>query len=252
MKDTYIVCDNCGTECHADDVYCKTCSHPLADFTEQAIEGIDNQELRQFIGKNSEDYIKKFKKKKGDWFLQVNFAALFFGGYWCFYRKMYKVGILYTVAMLLLSLLLNVGLPMLFKGDVEAYYAAKEAYVEYDGEEYIYKDPPYSSIDRVHPDYQKVRDELVDAEKKVHGLNWTILLVTYAVNIFVRLFGNAFYKRHIRQNIGTGNGGTSVTAVVIGVVATGVVSNLFSILIYLIPVVRQFQEAAAGWYGLWM
>ena len=137
MKDAYIVCDNCGTKCHANDVYCKTCSHPLADFTEQAIEGIDNQELRQFIGKNSEDYIKKFKKKKGDWFLQINFAALLFGVTWFFYRKMYKVASLYTVGMLLLSMLLSIAVPTLFKADVEAFYAAEEAYTEYEGEEYV-------------------------------------------------------------------------------------------------------------------
>ncbi len=256
MKDAYIVCDNCGTKCHANDVYCKTCSHPLAAFTEQAIEGIDNQELRQFIGKNSEDYIKKFKKKKGDWFLQINFAALLFGVTWFFYRKMYKVASLYTVGMLLLSMLLSIAVPTLFKEDVEAFYAAEKAradYIDSGGETHVYKDPPYSNvmIGR-HPTYQKLSDDLLNAERKLHLMEWLIGLTVLVADILMRLLANAFYKRHIRQNIGTEKGGTSVTGAVIGFVAVDALSTLCSFVVCLIPVVAQFQVAVSKWYDFWL
>ena len=69
MDNKFIVCNNCGAKCDIDDTYCKVCSHTLSHsnyLDEQIIDGIENSELKSYIGKNSDYYVKKFAKKKGN------------------------------------------------------------------------------------------------------------------------------------------------------------------------------------------
>ena len=61
MNDKFVVCDNCGSKCNIDDAYCKSCSHTLSHSNylyEQIIDGIENSELKSYIGKNSDYYVK--------------------------------------------------------------------------------------------------------------------------------------------------------------------------------------------------
>ena len=94
MNDKFVFCDNCGTKCNIGDTYCKSCSHTLSHLDyldDQIIDGMDNLELKNRIGKNADYYINKFAKSKKKWFIQLNFAALLFGPTWFFYRKMNKI-----------------------------------------------------------------------------------------------------------------------------------------------------------------
>ncbi|WP_457622140.1 DUF2628 domain-containing protein [Persephonella sp.] len=55
---------------------------------------ISEEELRAFIGKNSEYYIDKFKKFEEGKSISWNWSAFLFGVLWMFYRKMYVYGLI--------------------------------------------------------------------------------------------------------------------------------------------------------------
>ena len=248
MKDSFVICENCGTKSDRNARFCKVCSSTLADAAVQpVISGIKDAKLFQFIGKNSSYYMEKFAKKKGKWFIQINFAALLFGPTWFFYRKMRKIAILYAASLLLFTVLLSVILPAVFLGDVERYFVAREAYSVYvnsDRECYIYKDPPYSTyIKDLHPDYREVRDDLVQAQSRIRLVNRLTIIPVLIVNILVRLFANSIYKNHIAQNISDTPAGVSMKSAILGWLAVTVATYITAFLLILIPHVGRFTEA---------
>ena len=250
MDNKFIVCDNCGAKSDIDDTYCKVCSHTLSHtnyLDEQIIDGIENSELKSYIGKNSDYYVKKFAKKKGKWFIQLNFAALLFGPTWFFYRKMNKIAIIYAAVLILLSSLLTLVLPTIFKGDVERYYLAKETYSNYinsGGEVYLYKEPPYSTVlIGKHPTFQKIRDELDDAQNKIRLIEFLITAPVFIINVLFRLFANSIYRNHIPLNIHSNNNGVSMKNAIGGLVLVNLIMFVISLLLNQISVISQFAEA---------
>ncbi len=245
------ICDNCGATCDIRDTYCKKC---LQSFLKQdetskpVIEGIDNTELKKFLGKNSEYYLEKFAKAKNkNVFLQLNFSALLFGPNWFFYRKMKKLAIMYVAILFMLSLMLSVALPIIFEADIDTYYDAKKAYNDYDGEVLIFKEGTTTILGR-DPIYQEVHDNLDNAQRKIILIDFLIGAPVFVVNIMFRLLGNFFYKKHIISNINTTEGGTSGKAAFWGIIATNVVAFIISLLLLLIPAVYRFQHAIATLY----
>ena len=69
------------------------------------IDGVMTNNIGNFIGSNALGYIEKFKKMQRGKKLSFNFAALFFGPYWFFYRKLYKAGIVVMTALLAIGIL---------------------------------------------------------------------------------------------------------------------------------------------------
>ena len=251
MKDSFVVSKSCGEKCSVNDVCCKNCSYSLSHsevWKDQIIDGIDSEELKKRIGKNADYYTEKFAKKKKKWFIQFNFAALIFGPAWFFYRKMYKIGILYTAIFLLLSSLLTVLVPTVLQKDVDQYYAAKKAYTNYvnsDREQYIWGEGEYSSyLVGLHPDYQEVTDNLKAAQNKIRWIDFLMSAPVLIINILIRLFANSIYKNHIASTPHSGDYGVSVKSAVVSFVATYVVAAGVAILLDLIPVVSRFSEAA--------
>lgn len=250
MNDEFVVCDNCGAKCDIEDTYCKSCSHTLSHsdcLDDQIIDGIENSELKSYIGKNSDYYIKKFAKKKGKWFIQLNFAALLFGPTWFFYRKMHKFAIIYAAILILLSSLLTLVLPTVFKEDVERYYVAKETYSNYinsGGEVNLYKEPPYSTVViGTHPTFQRICDDLDDAQNKIRLIEFLIAAPVFVINILLRFFANSIYKNHITLNIHSNNNGVSMKSAIGGLVLVDLVMFIISVLLNQISVISRFTEA---------
>ncbi|MBQ8504354.1 MAG: DUF2628 domain-containing protein [Clostridia bacterium] len=70
------------------------------------VDGIHVNLLATLIGPNAYKYIEKFRQLEKGKKVSFNWAAFFFPSQWCFYRKLYKVGIvIMTVAMLLTILI---------------------------------------------------------------------------------------------------------------------------------------------------
>ena len=74
-------------------------------------------------------------------------------------------------------------------------------YINSGGEVYLYKEPPYSTVViGTHPTYQKIRDNLDDAQNKIRLIEFLITAPVFIINILFRLFANSIYKNHIALN----------------------------------------------------
>ncbi len=247
--DEKIICGNCGATCSKEDGYCRRCSQPLTQNEtgdDQVIEGIDNQDLKEYIGKNFDYYYKKFKKAKGkDFFVQVNFPALFLGPTWFFYRKMNKIAAIYIAISLLVSMVFMIAVPTIMSKDVDEFYAAKKAYSEYlqaGGETRIYEEG-YTTIGTIHPTYEKLRDDLKATQNKIRLMDLLITAPVLIVEIVLRLFANFLYRRHIIENIRKRNGGTSIGGAIGYPIVARIIATAVSFLLLLIPTVLRYQGA---------
>ncbi len=78
------------------------------DYSEVLDEGITVKDLCDYVGPNNISFVLKFKGMIRSRFpVSINWCALFFGFYYCFYRKMYKLGAILLGLTLLLSVPIN-------------------------------------------------------------------------------------------------------------------------------------------------
>lgn len=244
------ICNNCGAPCNADDIYCKSCHQDLSkvdENNESVIEGIDNNALKEYIGKNSHYYLGKFSKAKDKKvFMQLNFSALLFGPTWFIYRKMNKLATVYIAVMVILSSILYVIMPTVFAKDVDNYYTAEKEYSDYvnaGGEVFAYDDN--NAIVGSNDIFKALNDDLRSAQNKIILINILISAPVLIVNILFRLFGNAAYKDHIITNFADEDGGTvsKFRAFLVGIVLVNIIMVIISLLLSLIPDVAEFQKS---------
>lgn len=129
-------CRSCGRENDPESEFCEYCGapRPLAsklrmaaesfnaqgEVTTEEVDGIPVRELGQYIGPGAHRYIFRFAvmEKRGakvSW----NWGAALFGPFWCFYRKLYSVGLLYLLASLIVAVIcLPAGFSDYMKGAV--------------------------------------------------------------------------------------------------------------------------------------
>jgi len=240
-------CPHCGALCEKDDTYCKKCLEKLtADdkTTEPAIEGLDDADVKKFVGKNSDYYLEKFKKAGNNkYFFQLNWPAIIFGQTWMFYRKMYlfamKTYVLTTICALILVLPLSFA-----KKPLEQKLEAPQAALQ------EYKDECNKAANTAWASYDKERlDEYIESfgEKydikanrskvNVYGtiiglIELLCVLIPLALQVLVGLLSNSLYKQYIKKNIRTESGGTSV----ISVVAGHFIINALDLLMLLLPI----------------
>lgn len=77
--------------------------NPFALFPKEIADGVLTEEAAEFVQVSSYKYVQKFfynKSGKKTW----NWAAFFFAPYWFFYRKLHKLGAIFTVVLLLISI----------------------------------------------------------------------------------------------------------------------------------------------------
>ena len=75
---------------------------PFDAYPKELDEGVATEEAAEFVQMNAHKYIPNFfylKSKKRTF----NWAAFFFAPYWFFYRKLYKLGVIFLAVMLLMS-----------------------------------------------------------------------------------------------------------------------------------------------------
>lgn len=71
------------------------------------VDGVHVNLLATLIGPNAYKYIEKFKKLELGKKISFNWAAFFFSSSWLFYRKLYKVGIIFVTISMMLSILVT-------------------------------------------------------------------------------------------------------------------------------------------------
>ena len=241
MNNQFKACNHCGTKCDINDKFCKVCFSTLTETEfEPVIEGIEDVELINYIDKRSDYYLKKFAQKKKKWFIQWNWAAMLFGPTWFFYRKMYKVATIYSAALILLFLLFTLVMPIAFRADIDYYFEARDSYYTYT-ENYNNPNGWYTIYDE--PEYQDIKADYRSAQKMIKRISFLINVPVNVLNFAFRLFGNAFYKRHIILNVHNGNNGVSMKSAIFGLVGYNVALRLVSLLLLLVPAVVRFMEA---------
>lgn len=151
----------------------------------------------------------------------------------------------YAAIFILLSSRLTVVLPVVFQADVEHYYEAKAAYLDYkhSGKDILYQEDGPGSPTKLHPEYQKVADDLKHAQNKIRWLQFFMIAPVVTLNILFRLCGNAIYKNHIELHIGASKGGVSLKSGFWGWAGVNAVIFVVSALIGQIPAVSRFVEA---------
>ena len=265
MADETKTCNTCGAVCDADDKYCKECSASLNEAgyeKDSAIYGIPDSVVKGFVGKNSDYYLKKFKKSRGKRiFAQLNFPALLLGQTWFAYRKMYKFAIIYMVSFLVLSSILTVGLSAIFNPDVERFFEAKQAYIDFDDDaKYIVTGPTAGEFEKT-PEFAKVCNDLAKVRDKLRIVNYCTSVPILILQIFVRLLGNCIYKKRVMTVVCdpknttpekiAKKGGTSTAAAWITVILFNIViTDIVSFLLHRIPFVLAFDNAVDSFWAV--
>lgn len=243
------ICSNCGTVCSFNDTYCKKCYYEFKNDEEenlQVIEGVDNSTIREFVGKNYDYYREKFIRS-GDkkFFIQFNLCAFLFGVHWFFYRKMYKVAIIYSAVLILFSVLASVIVPVIHSQDIKHYEVVREVrkdFINNDKDYYHYTDENGNSQWEMTTEYKRVsRDYDALKKKLLNAWVWT-MVIGNILNFAFRLFANCIYKRHIINHAEYNEGGTSFGAVVIGHLANGAVETAVSYILIFIPFIGKWSS----------
>ncbi|MBP3692576.1 MAG: DUF2628 domain-containing protein [Clostridia bacterium] len=210
------------------------------NFDTPVIDGISNSALREYIDKNHDYYFKKFEKHKGKpHFFSLNFAALFFGETWFFYRKMYKTATFFTLIYILLTSVMIVACSYMFKAEVNEYKNAKLAYDTYmlDSEGFVSDDYEYASAELT-----SLTENLDSATKQISKVVFIAGLPALVFTFVVRLLANSIYKNHIIKNINFSKGGVSFPVGIISAVATTAVNTTIQDLLSLIPIIAQYLD----------
>lgn len=255
-------CDKCGAICNATDTYCKKCYYEFSKeeiIESEVIKGLDNSTLKNFIGKKYDYYKEKFIRS-GDnkTFMQFNLAAIFFGPVWFFYRKMKRVGIIYCLILFVLLAIFNISIPLIFERDIKNFQVVSEVEDSLSGAEssYIeYKDENNITHLKPSPKYEKVLNDYKALSQKMVFIEVLISFPVILFNFLFRWFGNSFYKRHIIANAEYGEGGTSWTAAIIGLLVFNVCEVILSFLIIQIPAVKEFSyvlDEAKNYLFFWL
>ncbi|MDR1162910.1 MAG: DUF2628 domain-containing protein [Candidatus Accumulibacter sp.] len=120
-------CDQCGTAVQETTGFCPECDHPFKSAEDPALEdrqgtpAPSQEELfKAVIGpQNQSYYLERFQRfEKNGKAVSWNWSALIFPVCWFFYRKMWRIGILYVLLHVLLYL------PLAFHSDPISYFPA--------------------------------------------------------------------------------------------------------------------------------
>lgn len=231
-------CPACGTVYKESDFYCSKCGAPLPKYEpkeEELINGIEKSKWCAYIEKNTERYVPVFEKNQNKkHFLFPNIAAMFFGFYWLFYRKMYKEGFIYIACNFILSILLSVLLLFSYQGELKEQIKIIDdynAYVEtmepnkiydfYDGAAFetsrTGKEDNEENSDFYSTEYSEKYGKALKAQKKVQEIATAISLWGYFFSLLISaafgLFADSIYRNHIIRNLNYSDGGVSIPAI---------------------------------------
>ena len=76
--------------------------NPFDAYPKELCEGVATEEAAEFVQMNAFKYLQNFFYQKSDK-KTFNWAAFFFAPYWFFYRKLYKLGVIFLAIMLAMS-----------------------------------------------------------------------------------------------------------------------------------------------------
>ena len=229
MSTTTVICEHCGAVCRITDGFCQSCwkKLPLPEVVadDVILDGYGVEEWRRYIGKNADRYVDIYKKHEGKkLFFHINWAAFFLGMNWMLYRKMYKAALFACVIVSLLSVLVS-GIVMLpraeeikqLRDDRDAYHRHLDAH------------DTISFADEVVIRGRAAEKELAQMDLQNSLIEIGVVGAFCVVN---GLTADALYKAHVKKNILTKDGGTSIGAVFAGRFAISIIMELLTLPLY--------------------
>ncbi len=166
--------------------------NPLSIFPKEMEDGVETEEIAEFVQVNSLKYVQNFfyvKSKK----TTFSWAAFLFAPYWFFYRKLHKIGAIFMALMILLSV--GFSLPQAtqdFANDLYEWASKYENVQELETEE----------------EAQQFIDDYTNDMKAVFSnnkLGTVLCLVQMALLLAVHLLAgfkaNELYYKHTIKNI---------------------------------------------------
>ncbi len=165
---------------------------PLHLFPEELEDGVSTMDVASFVQFDALKYIQKFFYIKGGK-RTINWAAFFFAPYWFFYRKMYKLGIIFMAILLGLSFIS-------FLPPVERINEANYEYME----QFENLSTSDGSDEEIQTAMTELSQEMLSTYKQNYlgvGLMMFQSIATIAVNIFIALNANKWYYKHVVTEI---------------------------------------------------
>lgn len=159
----------------------------LDSFPKEFEDGVKTEDVAVFVRHESPKYLKKFQQIK-DGKLTWNWAAFFFAPYWFFYRKLYKLGVVFLALFILLSSLSFLP-PALKLSEVIYDFETQVEELSEDAE----TDAEYESavMDLYKSTYEKLN------ENKTGLIIYMVQSVSnFAISIYIGLNANKWYYKH--------------------------------------------------------
>ncbi len=212
QKNETVICPNCHSELSKRQLVCNHCGaiiHPEIEkeFSppEVYIDGkpVDNndfidseqtvkvKEAACFIGQNKENYIKSFLDAKiNKRRAKFNFSALIFGEFWFFFRKIYKVGLVFAGISIALYCFISA---FMFRALPEFY-------------QYIIKNAEAFATYTADEEMMSIATELMIkgfTENTLPIIGVFVVLILFVIkNIVAGFIANDLYLKHIKKTIG--------------------------------------------------
>ncbi|MBO5746965.1 MAG: DUF2628 domain-containing protein [Clostridia bacterium] len=236
-----LYCPYCGTERNSmDDAKCPECHRIYPDKVER-IDGMPISDVTVFVEKNIEHYIPAFKKNAGKKrFIGWNWSAALFPTYWLFYRKMFRIGALFLVAINVISLLLSIILAFCFSPTHIAKAEAKTNYTYWEQKvnEYRRNDPAHANYE--NPEYAEISDKMWDemhkyeeAEAKLRTVDLVQSIVLYLGSFLIMgLYGDSIYFDYVKRHVSSpSKGGTSFSEMMGAIIISNIITFLVGLLL---------------------
>ncbi|MBR2860828.1 MAG: DUF2628 domain-containing protein [Clostridia bacterium] len=198
-----IICQFCGAECSNQDIYCPKCLKRIPEELHDPDSMIDNMgehRVFAFVEKNTEHYLKAFKRGNNKKiFPSFNWSAFFFNVYWMVYRKMYVEALVTYLISRVVSL--ACGLLIVLPHKDEIIRLAENAVSFYSHYEWT------QGLNAIKAD-----------------ILWKSCLCSILSMLVFGVFGNAIYKGYVKRNIHDLNkGGTLIWPIFVAfMVAIGI------------------------------
>ncbi len=161
--------------------------NPFDSFPKELEDGVKTEDVTFFIRHESPKYIKKFqqiKNGKTTW----NWAAFFFAPYWFFYRKLYKLGVIFLTIFVLLSSMSFLPPAVRFSETIYDFESQIQELTESEEKESEYQT---AVMELYESAYKKIN------ENKTGLIIYTVQsLTSFAITIFIGLNANKWYYKH--------------------------------------------------------
>lgn len=173
------------------------------------ISDIEKSELASFIENNNERYLEIFKKNEDKkYFLHMNWAAMFLSIYWMFYRRMFKEGAMFMLAMFIFScVIFSVGITAM-KDDIFAISDLEKSTMSFSSQNVT------ENFTDISGEFFKNNTMLNKMKSELNTKLFLYIVLPFIIfSLIFGLIADCLYRNYIFKNIKHSDGGVSKGAI---------------------------------------